>query len=114
MLQTETAELLSNFFEVIDLAHDGRHGMECYEPGKYDIIITDINMPNMNGVQMVREIRKHDPKQWVIVISAHDESQYLIDLINAGVQQFLSKPLDLEEMLSVLYNLCSELQQQRA
>lgn len=113
-LQVETAQLLGNFFDQIDLARDGVQGLELYESGKYDIIITDINMPRMNGVEMVRAIRQQDRHQWIIVISAHDESHYLIDLINAGVQKFLSKPIDLEELLSVLYELCDELQQQQS
>ena len=87
--------------------------MELYKPGEYEIIITDINMPKINGVEMVRAIRRKDQHQMIIVISAHDEPHYLIDLINDGVQRFLSKPIDLTELISILYEFCLEYQQRR-
>lgn len=114
ILQQETAQLLKNFFEKIDLAQNGEEGLELFELGKYEIIITDINMPKVNGVEMVKAIRRKDRHQMIIVISAHDEPHYLIDLINAGVQHFLSKPIDLTGLISVLYEFCVEHQQRAA
>ena len=114
MLQQETAQLLKNFFEKIDLAQNGEEGLELFELGKYEIIITDINMPKVNGVEMVKAIRRKDRHQMIIVISAHDEPHYLIDLINAGVQHFLSKPIDLTGLISVLYEFFVEHQQRAA
>ena len=114
MLQQETAQLLKNFFEKIDLAQNGEEGLELFEPGKYEIIITDINMPKVNGVEMVKAIRRKDQHQMIIVISAHDEPHYLIDLINAGVQRFLSKPIDLTELISILNEFCVEHQKRAA
>jgi YesN/AraC family two-component response regulator len=114
MLQQETAQLLKNFFEKIDLAQNGEEGLELFEPGKYEIIITDINMPKVNGVEMVKAIRRKDRHQMIIVISAHDEPHYLIDLINAGVQRFLSKPIDLTELISILNEFCVEHQKRAA
>ena len=106
--------MLGNFFEKIDLAQNGEEGLELFEPGKYEIIITDINMPKVNGVEMVKAIRRKDRHQMIIVISAHDEPHYLIDLINAGVQRFLSKPIDLTELISILNEFCVEHQQRAA
>ena len=114
ILQQETAQLLKNFFEKIDLAQNGEEGLELFELGKYEIIITDINMPKVNGVEMVKAIRRKDRHQMIIVISAHDEPHYLIDLINVGVQHFLSKPIDLTRLISVLYEFCVEHQQRAA
>ena len=114
ILQQETAQLLKNFFQKIDLAQNGEEGLELFELGKYEIIITDINMPKVNGVEMVKAIRRKDRHQMIIVISAHDEPHYLIDLINAGVQHFLSKPIDLTRLISVLYEFCVEHQQRAA
>ena len=114
MLQQETAQLLKNFFEKIDLAQNGEEGLELFEPGKYEIIITDINMPKVNGVEMVKAIRRKDRHQMIIVISAHDEPHYLIDLINAGVQRFLSKPIDLTELILILNEFCVEHQKRAA
>jgi len=68
----------------------------------YDFIVTDINMPVMNGVKMVQEIKKENPHQIIIVISAHDEARYLLELINLGVEHFVLKPLDLKLFLAVI------------
>jgi DNA-binding response OmpR family regulator len=59
-------------------------------------------MPKMNGVQLTENLYKLNVKQCVIVLSAHDESQYLLPLINLGIQQFIKKPIDSQELLDAL------------
>jgi putative two-component system response regulator len=59
-------------------------------------------MPGMNGVKMAEQIKFLNPGQVIIVISAHDEAGYLLDLINLGVDYFILKPLDLNQFLTVL------------
>lgn len=100
-LRQNTARLLSSFFTVVDTAEDGLQGLDKFRNNSYDLIITDINMPYMNGVKMVREIKKDKPRQIIIVISAHDEARYLLELINLGVEHFVLKPLDLSLFLTV-------------
>ena len=95
-------------------ADDGVVGLKKLTAEKFDLVITDINMPKLNGVEMVKAIRRKDRHQMIIVISAHDEPHYLIDLINAGAQYFLSKPIDLTELISILYEFCVEHQQRSA
>ncbi|HWP97820.1 MAG TPA: HD domain-containing phosphohydrolase [Syntrophomonadaceae bacterium] len=101
-LRENTVRLLSNFFPCIDWADNGREGLNKYITGSYDLVITDINMPIMNGVKMVREIRALNSKQLIAVISAHDEANYLLELINLGVDSFVLKPVDVELLLTML------------
>ncbi len=101
-LRQNTARLLGSFFTAVNTAENGLEGLEMFRGSSYDLIITDINMPLMNGVKMVREIKKENPRQIIIVISAHDETKYLLDLINLGVEHFVLKPLDLSLFLIVL------------
>jgi len=101
-LRQNTSRLLSSFFPVVDIAENGVDGLDKFKQGSYDLIITDINMPLMNGVKMVREIKKDKPRQIIIVISAHDEARYLLELINLGVEHFVLKPLDLSLFLTVI------------
>ncbi len=114
-----TLALLENFFPHIDPAEDGVVGLEKYkrfyeeESRFYDIVITDINMPHMNGIEMSEEILKINPEQNIIVISAHDESHYLLKLINAGITNFVLKPIDLKQLQNVLYRVLSAIQQKR-
>jgi len=101
-LRQNTARLLGSFFTVVNTAENGLEGLEKSRESSYDLIITDINMPGMNGVKMVREIKKENPRQIIIVISAHDEARYLLELINLGVEHFVLKPLDLNLFLTVI------------
>lgn len=101
-LKENTVRLLSNFFSRIDTAENGLEGLGKYQDFNYDLVITDINMPLMNGVKMAREIKAINRKQLILVISAHDEATYLLELINLGVDSFVLKPVDVELLLDML------------
>jgi putative two-component system response regulator len=101
-LRQNTCRLLSNFFHLVETAENGIQGLEKYQNGCYDLVITDINMPTMNGVKMAEKIKSNNPKQVIIVISAHDEARYLLELINLGVDYFVLKPLDLNQFMTAL------------
>ncbi|MDD2619659.1 MAG: response regulator [Syntrophomonadaceae bacterium] len=98
-LRQNTARLLNSFFSSVDLAENGAEGLKKYRSEKYDLIITDINMPVMNGVKMAEQIKTNNGKQVIMVISAHDEARYLLDLINIGVDYFILKPLDINQFM---------------
>lgn len=101
-LRQNTARLLGSFFGSIETAENGLEGLEKYLEHPYDLVLTDINMPMMNGLKMAQQIRRSNPKQVIIAISAHDEARYLLELINLGVDYFILKPLDLEQFMAVL------------
>ena len=101
-LRQNTTRLLASFFTQIDTAENGLEGLDKYKNNSYDLILTDINMPLMNCVKMSAQIKAENPRQVIIVISAHDESKYLLDLINLGVDFFVLKPMDLKQFLTVL------------
>ncbi len=109
-LRENTTEILKNFFHSVDSAVNGRDALETYKEfynknsKNYDIVISDIQMPKLNGVELIKEIYTLNPSQIVIVLSAHDESKYLLPLINIGIEYFLKKPIDYQEFLSVLLN----------
>ncbi|MFA6189656.1 MAG: response regulator [Sulfuricurvum sp.] len=107
-LRKETKTLFEPFFQSIDLAENGEEGLLKYNNGHYDIVITDINMPRMNGLDMIDHIREINPEQKIIVITAHDEQDTLISMIRKGVSSFILKPIVLEEMLSVMYPICRD------
>ncbi|MGI6434608.1 MAG: HD domain-containing phosphohydrolase [Syntrophomonadaceae bacterium] len=101
-LRQNTVRLLGNFFSTIDSAENGLEGLQMYQRKDYDLILTDINMPIMNGLKLAQQIRRINPKQVIIAISAHDEARYLLELINLGVDYFVLKPLDIKHFLVVL------------
>lgn len=107
-LRKETAGVFNSFFKRVDLAANGKEGLEKYNNTPYDIVITDINMPIMNGIDMIERIREINPEQKIIAISAHDETAILLNIIRKGVSSFILKPINLNDMISVLYPVCRD------
>ncbi len=106
----DTTEILENFFYSVNLAINGKDGLEKYfkyfktNQKYYDIVITDIFMPKINGLELTKEIYTYNPNQTIIVISAHNEVNYLLEFVNIGIEHFIVKPFDIEEIMQVLYN----------
>jgi len=108
LARAATVEMLENLFDNISLAKDGLEGLSLYKTQKFDIIITDINMPNMNGIEMLEKIRKKDEKISVIILSAHNESDYFLDAIELGVDGFILKPLKFHQFSVVIQKVVSK------
>jgi YesN/AraC family two-component response regulator len=103
-LQKATSEILRYFFEEFEVANDGMEALEKFKKRKeendnfFDLIITDLNMPHKDGINMLKEILEINPEQHAIIISAHNDSSRLIKLIDLGVEHFLMKPLDINKL----------------
>ncbi|WP_457743289.1 EAL domain-containing response regulator [Sulfurimonas sp.] len=97
-----TLGLLENIFDNVSTAINGEDGLEKFKEGKFDLILTDINMPKMNGLEMINEIRKRDKDIPIIVISAYNESGYFIETIKMGVEGYLLKPINLKQFINML------------
>jgi len=108
-LRVETAKLFTHLFKSTDTAENGKVALEMTKEKKYDLIVTDINMPIMDGVTLSKELKEIDPTQTIIITSAHDESSYLLDLIDIGIDKFILKPLDMQKFLSALTSVCSNI-----
>lgn len=108
-LLEETSDILENFFSEVVTAVDGQEGIDKYIDKKnkedqfFDIVITDINMPNKDGIAMIKEIKQIHEEQTIIVISAHNESERLLSLIQLGIDNFIMKPIDARHLLQVLH-----------
>ena len=108
-LRKSTTQLFLNFFNSVDTAVDGLDGLEKYKQYNednaynYDLVISDISMPNMDGMKMCESIKKNCCEQAVVLITAHDEINFLHDAIYLGVNGFLTKPIDINQLQTVLY-----------
>ncbi|MCK9373598.1 MAG: response regulator [Sulfuricurvum sp.] len=109
LIRGNTAMLFSTIFSVVDTADNGKEGLSLYGQKSYDIVITDILMPEMNGVAMIQKIKEINPSQSVIVTSACEDSIYLLELINNGVAQFILKPMKTDSMIQTLYTVVQNL-----
>jgi CheY-like chemotaxis protein/GGDEF domain-containing protein len=101
--------MLSKYFSKIDVCNNGKEGLELYKEKKYDLVITDIVMPHMDGVSMINEIRKINKHQNIVVISAAEESNVLIPLINHGIDRIVPKPVNAKYLIAVLAKVCLEI-----
>jgi len=101
-LQEEVNLFLSDIFQSVDLAKNGEEGLEKLALCPYDIVITDIKMPVMDGLEMIEKIKELYPAQAILVTSAHNEIGNLCKLVNLGIEDFLAKPLVGEQTFNVL------------
>jgi PAS domain S-box-containing protein len=103
--------LFSEFFNDVIVGFDGEDGARLYASHhqKIDLVITDITMPRVNGIEMIEKIRAINPEVAIIVISAHNESQYLTQTIEAGVDGYLLKPLGVEQLVKTLGKVLEKL-----
>jgi len=104
-LREEVSIFLSDIFDVVDLAENGQEGLEKLANSTYHIVISDIRMPIMDGIEMIEKIKELYPDQAVLVTSAHNEIEYLVKLINLGVDNFITKPLRSEQIFKVLHKI---------
>jgi PAS domain S-box-containing protein len=97
-----TAMILENFFDNIVVAVDGEDGFEKFRQNDIDLIITDINMPKLNGLDMVEKIRQIDLDIPILILSAHNEDDFFMKSIKLGVDGYLLKPIDIDQLSSML------------
>ncbi len=99
-----TLEMLENIFskENITVAIDGADGLSIFEKYDFDLIITDINMPKLNGLEMLNTIRELNKNVALIIFSAYNDSEHFLQAIKLNVDGFIIKPLEYEQFLQTL------------
>ncbi len=111
LLRISTREMLENYFNIVDTASDGSKGYDKYkdyheQTGKYyDIVITDILMPGIDGEELSRLLLDFNQNQDIIVISAKADFEQVVRLINLGVNKFIMKPIQVDELRKVFYEV---------
>jgi len=110
VLREYMKNLLTNYAKEVYTATDGKDGLEQFVKFKPDIVITDINMPQIDGMQMSKMIKnsfKHIP---IVLLTQFDETDNLKKAIMLGIDSFVSKPVKDEEMITLLESIASKLQ----
>ncbi|RXJ79017.1 response regulator transcription factor [Arcobacter sp. F2176] len=106
-IRSNAISYLENFFDNVFEARDASEAFEIIDNNKINIIITDINMPNINGLDMIKKIREKDLDIKIIVLSAHTQTEYLLEAIELGLIKYLVKPISHETLYPIL-SQCSE------
>jgi len=89
---------LKYYFNEVYEASNGEDAYSIYEEYKPKIILSDIQMSKMNGIDFVKKIREVDLNVMIIMLTAHSDSEYLMELINLNINHFILKPLNLEKL----------------
>jgi signal transduction histidine kinase/DNA-binding NarL/FixJ family response regulator len=82
-------------------AENGAIGLDMYREYAPDVVMTDINMPVMDGLQMSREIKRINPEAQIIAVTAHSDTSYLLNAIEIGIHNYVLKPINYEELFAV-------------
>ena len=98
IIRENIASMLKFFFKEVYVAIDGYDGLDKYENYLPDIIMTDLKMPNMGGFELLSELKKRASSSYFIIVSAHTDTELLIEAINKGVHRYLIKPITEDEL----------------
>jgi YesN/AraC family two-component response regulator len=114
VIRVELSQLLSNFFSMVHVAKNGKEGLRTFleNQDEIDLILTDLNMPELNGIEMIKKIRTIDNKIPIIFATAHSDSEFLAEAIKLRVQEYIVKPIDVRYLLSLFNDIVSNLYQE--
>ncbi len=106
-LQRNIVETLGHFFKKVLIASDGDEAYSLYieNQNRIDLIITDINMPNTDGITFAKSIREFDKKLPIIIISAYTNTDYLLDSIDLNIIKYITKPFTTKKIITLLDKL---------
>ncbi|MCW8837362.1 MAG: response regulator transcription factor [Thiovulaceae bacterium] len=98
-VREELVEILSSLFKYVAEAKDGCEGLEYIQKYKPDVLISDISMPCLDGLDMLHEVKKAHKDIVAIFTTAFSEKNYLLDAINIQANGYLLKPIDVDELI---------------
>jgi len=111
-LQLNVKQILNNFFDEIFIASDGDEALDIYieNQNKIDLIITDINMPNTDGITLSKYIREYDKKLPIVIMSAYTDTDYLLDSIDLNIITYITKPFTTKKVFLLLDKILNYLE----
>lgn len=106
-------EAINDSFYKVVIAKDGIEGLKKYKIFKPDIIITDIMMPKLDGLDMTIKIKEIDSTIPIIVLSAHSDKEKLLKAIDVGINKYFIKPFDPDEVIERIKKLSVKIEKQK-
>jgi len=105
-VMNQTKLILDDFVKCVHTAANGQEGLEIALNNNIDIIVTDINMPEMNGIEMIKELKKdHEKDIPCIITTAHTDTEYLLDAIELKVDGYIVKPINIKDLINTIYTV---------
>lgn len=105
MRMMEKDTLVKNGYTDIIEAEDGAIAVDMYDKEKPDLVIMDITMPNMDGLEALKTIKGKDPSATVVMCSAMGQESMVIDAIKSGAKDFIVKPFKPDRLLKTVSNI---------
>ncbi len=109
LIRKEYMNFFGRIFDNIDNRNNGKEGLEATLNKQYDLIISDVQMPVMNGLEMIDEIKQRNPDQSTLLISASHDSDILHSSVKLGVDGYIFKPIQIKPALEVLDKIVSKI-----
>lgn len=101
-IRTHISKSLSYLVNEVYEANNGLDALNILNEVEIDIILTDLEMPVMNGVEFIKQIRKINKNLCIVVLTAHTKNEYLLELINMHIEHFIIKPINFDKLLDTL------------
>ncbi len=108
-LRKKYGGMLKNVVEDVHIAEDGKAGLKVFNKEKPDLVVTDLHMPEMDGLEMIREVRKRNKDTRIIIMTAHDAKENFLQAIDHRVRAYLIKPVEQEELERLVKTLGREI-----
>lgn len=101
-VRKNVSELLSLLFKEVYLANDGEEAYQLFLQHKPDLIITDIKMPHLSGIELSKKIRESDSKAHIIIITAYTEVDFMLEAIELSLLRYIVKPITEPKLFDAL------------
>ena len=108
-IREEISTFLEKFFKSVESAENGTEALVKYKKNRHDILITDIKMPGLDGISLFDMVKELNPNIQHIIISGFDIEDYFIEALIAGVQHYIKKPVDNEQLIKTLLTCIDQL-----
>ena len=102
IIRQNAVEYLNNYCKEVFQAKDGHEALGLYKAKKPDIIISDIEMPRLNGLEMAKQIRKKDKKTPIIIATAFTDKSYLLHAVELQLIKYITKPINSQKLKEAL------------
>lgn len=108
-VQKEMLEYFESYFKKVYLANDGKEALELYKKHKPEVLILDIYMPHLNGLELTQYIRENDHKTKIVLMTAFSKESLMLEAINANINYYIIKPATLQKIKQMLDKVSMDL-----
>jgi CheY-like chemotaxis protein len=105
LVRQSMEQLLANYFDEVTTAANGQEALEVFQKKPHDIIITDIQMPTMDGLELIGHLRKIDKDLPIIITTAFSDEEYLLQSIELKIDKYLLKPFSKEDAMEIFHKV---------